>query len=120
MPEATIQPTANILKSCELVNPFSRFPNFYLVKLLNLASDLPLHTPFYDASIRLGLTKDEDELHDERIKLWNEFDTCCLDVLQKQKNITQKIIDLGQPPLPPQSYLQKTFLEKMGRELVRL
>ncbi len=30
------------------------------------------------------------------------------------------MIDLGQPPIPPQSYLQKDFLEKLGGELVRL
>jgi len=70
--------------------------------------------------MRLGLTKDEEELHGERIKLWNDFNTCWLAVLQKQKDTTQEMIDLGQPPVPPQSYLQEDFLEKMGRELVRL
>lgn len=76
--------------------------------------------PFYDVNIRLGLTKDEEELHGERIKLWNDFNTCWLAVLQKQKDTTQEMIDLGQRPVPPQSYLQEDFLEKMGRELVRL
>ncbi len=41
-------------------------------------------------------------------------------MLQKQKDTTQEMIDRGQPPVPPQSYLQKNFLETMGRELIRL
>ncbi|MCJ1282991.1 hypothetical protein MMC26_002318 [Xylographa opegraphella] len=68
----------------------------------------------------LGLTKDEQPLHGERIKLWNDFNTCWLGVLQRQKDITQGMLDSGQPPPPPQSILQIEFLERMGRELVRL
>jgi hypothetical protein len=30
------------------------------------------------------------------------------------------MIDMGQQPLPPQTLLEKDFLERMGRELVRL
>ena len=68
----------------------------------------------------LGLSKDDEGLHDERIKLWNDFNTCWLAVLQKQKDTTQKMTKQGQLPVSPQSYLQKDFLEKAGRELVRL
>lgn len=103
----------------KLVNTFSRFPNFCLVAV-ELGKRSALHAPFYNTNIRLGLTKDEEELYDERIKLWNDFNTCWLAVLQKQKDITQEMIDLGQPPIPPQSYLREDFLEKLGEELVRL
>ncbi|MCJ1434121.1 hypothetical protein MMC27_003487 [Xylographa pallens] len=68
----------------------------------------------------LGLTKDEQPLHGERLKLWNDFNTCWLGVLQRQKEITQGMLDSGHPPPPPQSILQVEFLERMGRELVRL
>ena len=67
-----------------------------------------------------GLTKDEQELHGERIKLWNDFNICWLAVLQRQKDITQEMVNTGRPPLPPQNYLQAESLERMGRELVRL
>jgi len=93
---------------------------FLLGQAVELGKRSALHAPFYDPNIRLGLTKDEEELHDERIKLWNDFNTCWLAVLQKQKDITQNMIDLGQSPVPPQYYLRKSFLEKMGGELVRL
>ncbi|MCJ1412624.1 hypothetical protein MMC19_006721 [Ptychographa xylographoides] len=68
----------------------------------------------------LGLTKDEQQLHEERIKLWNDFNMCWLAVLQQQKDMTQRILDSGQTPQPPQSILRLDFLERMGRELVRL
>ncbi|MCJ1256621.1 hypothetical protein MMC24_004445 [Lignoscripta atroalba] len=68
----------------------------------------------------LGLVRDEQELHSERLKLWNDFNLCWLAVLQRQKDNTQEMLDTGQPPRPPQSILQEDFLERMGRELVRL
>lgn len=67
-----------------------------------------------------GLVRDEQELHSDRIKLWNEFNTCWLAVLQRQKENTQEMLDTGQPPRPPQSILQEDFLERMGKELVQL
>ena len=45
---------------------------------------------------------------------------CWLAVLQQQKDMTQRILDSGQTPQPPQSILRLDFLERMGRELVRL
>lgn len=72
----------------------------------------------YNANICLGLIKDEEELHNECIKLWNDFNTL-LTVLQKQKDKTSEMIDLGQLPVPLQCYLSENFLEKMKRELVQ-
>ena len=66
------------------------------------------------------MTKDEQELHGERIKLWNDFNICWLAVLQRQKDITQEMVNTGRPPPPPHNYLQGDALERMGRELVRL
>ena len=79
----------------------------------------PPRTTWANAS-ESGLVRDEQELHSDRIKLWDEFNTCWLAVLQKQKDMTQAMLDSGQPPRHPQSILQEDFMERMGRELVRL
>ncbi|EEH50191.2 uncharacterized protein PADG_06270 [Paracoccidioides brasiliensis Pb18] len=68
-------------------------------------------------AIELGLTSDEEELHSDRIKLWNEFNTCWLAVCQKQKDITQAVLDSG---IPSQNLLTEDVLNRMGRELVRM
>ena len=67
-----------------------------------------------------GLVSDDQALHEERLKLWNEFNTCWLAVLQRQKDDTQQMLDTGRSPTAPQSLLQEEFLENMGSELVRL
>lgn len=67
-----------------------------------------------------GLVHDDQGLHGERTKLWDEFNTCWLAVLQRQKDDTQEMLNSGQPPNPPQSILQLEVLERMGTELVRL
>ncbi|KZF22658.1 hypothetical protein L228DRAFT_268045 [Xylona heveae TC161] len=68
----------------------------------------------------LGLVRDEQELHNDRIKLWTEFNTCWLAVLQKQKDMTHDMLNRGLRPQPPQSMLGVEYLEKMGRDLVRM
>ncbi|OJD17559.1 hypothetical protein AJ78_02372 [Emergomyces pasteurianus Ep9510] len=67
----------------------------------------------------LGLARDEEELHPDRIKLWNEFNTCWLAVCQKQKDMTQEMLESGLGTTP-QNLLTEDILNKMGRELVRL
>jgi len=64
-----------------------------------------------------GLARDEEDLHSDRIKLWNEFNTCWLAVCQKQKDMTQEMHETGHQP---QNLLTEEILTKMGRELVRL
>ncbi|KAI9679074.1 MAG: hypothetical protein M1829_001744 [Trizodia sp. TS-e1964] len=71
-------------------------------------------------AVELGLVRDEEELHGDRIKLWNEFNICWLSALQKEKDMLQDLLDNGQSPHPPQSIIRQEFLEKMGRDLVRL
>ncbi|PGH03913.1 hypothetical protein AJ80_08615 [Polytolypa hystricis UAMH7299] len=68
-------------------------------------------------AVELGLVRDEEELHADRIKLWNEFNTCWLAVCQKQKDMTEEML---QPGGHPQNILPEDILNKMGRELVRL
>ncbi|KAL7268452.1 hypothetical protein RUND412_008925 [Rhizina undulata] len=71
-------------------------------------------------AVELGLVRDEQELHGDRTRLWNEFNTCWLSVLQKQKETIEEFIATGQAPAPPRDMLREEFLERMGRELVRL
>lgn len=67
----------------------------------------------------IGLTNDDEKLHAERIKLWNEFNTAWLAVLQKQKDMTLEVLDTGHHPRHPQSMISTEFLEKMAKDLVR-
>ncbi|KAI5803215.1 hypothetical protein EDC01DRAFT_716333 [Geopyxis carbonaria] len=71
-------------------------------------------------AVELGLVRDEQELHGDRTRLWNEFNTCWLSVLRKEKEMLREYLATGQTPLPPQEFLREEFLERMGRELVRL
>lgn len=67
-----------------------------------------------------GFTRDEQELHAERLRLWREFNVCWLSTLQKQKEMTDAMLRSGQRPAPPQNVLAEDFLEQMGSQLVRL
>ncbi|KAI4095557.1 MAG: hypothetical protein LQ348_001091 [Seirophora lacunosa] len=66
----------------------------------------------------LGLVTDIQLPRQERLKLWSEFNTGWLAVLQCQKDETQRMIDTGQPPVPPGNVLQGAVLERMGEALV--
>lgn len=72
------------------------------------------------ADLSTGLLHDDQALHAGRIKLWNEFNTCWLAVLQHQKDGTQQMLGSGRPPSPPRDLIQEGFLERMGDEVVRL
>lgn len=58
--------------------------------------------------------------HAERLRLWDEFNTCWLAVLQQQKEFTQRMLETGESPAAPQSLISEESLENMGSELVRL
>ncbi|KAF2849122.1 hypothetical protein T440DRAFT_490667 [Plenodomus tracheiphilus IPT5] len=67
----------------------------------------------------LGLVRDDETHYQQRLKLWEEFNTCWLATLQKQKSATQEMINTGQRPQPPQSLIDYEALEKMGTQLVK-
>ncbi|RPB05798.1 hypothetical protein L873DRAFT_1825076 [Choiromyces venosus 120613-1] len=71
-------------------------------------------------AVELGLVRDEQELYGDRTRLWNEFNTCWLVVLQKEKEMLQEYIATGQAPQPPREILREEMLERMGRELIAL
>ncbi len=67
-----------------------------------------------------GLTVDEPSLHDDRIKLWNDFNHAWLALLQRQKDLTLELLRSGISPRTSQNLISYEFLEKMGNELQRL
>jgi hypothetical protein len=66
-----------------------------------------------------GLVRDDETHYAQRLKLWEEFNTCWLSTLQKQKAMTQDMISTGQRPQPPQTLIDYDTLEKMGTQLVK-
>lgn len=67
----------------------------------------------------LGLVRDDETHYTQRLKLWEEFNTCWLATLQKQKAMTQEMVSTGQRPQPPKTLIDYDFLEKMGTQLVK-
>ncbi|KAF2665515.1 hypothetical protein BT63DRAFT_67553 [Microthyrium microscopicum] len=68
----------------------------------------------------LGLVRDDESTHAERLKLWSEFNTCWLALLQRQRELAAEMIQIGQRPAPPASLLEYDQMETMGKELIRL
>jgi hypothetical protein len=71
------------------------------------------------AELTTGLVRDDETHYQQRLKLWEEFNTCWLATLQKQKAMTQEVVNTGQRPQPPKSLIDYDFLEKMGTQLVK-
>ena len=59
-------------------------------------------------------------MHADRLKLWDEFNKCWLSVLQRQREMTQHLLRTGQSLQSPESMIEPNYLERMGRDLVRL
>ncbi len=57
-------------------------------------------------------------MHAQRLALWDNFNNCWLALLQRQLDETQRMLDTGRSPAPPQSILPTETLERMGDELV--
>ena len=68
----------------------------------------------------IGLVRDDATTHEERLKLWDEYNKSWLTVLQKQKEMTVHLLNTGQTPQSPESMIEHSFMDRMGRDLVRL
>ncbi|KAL1842054.1 hypothetical protein VTJ49DRAFT_6124 [Mycothermus thermophilus] len=79
--------------------------------LLRVSEWLLLHV------VDLGLTTDNQSLHDERITLWNDFNHAWLALFQRQKEMMEAGLQTVQRP---QTVVSQETLKKMGKELVRL
>jgi hypothetical protein len=67
-----------------------------------------------------GLTRDDEALHAERIRLWDEFNRAWLTALQRQHDLTLEMMQTGQALQEPQSILGAQALDQLAREMVRL
>lgn len=64
--------------------------------------------------IRPGLTSDDQNFHDERIKLWNDFNHAWLAIFQRQKEMMElKQLESGEMLL-----VSEETLKRMGKDLV--
>ena len=72
------------------------------------------------ADLITGLTRDDETLHDGRIRLWDEFNQAWLVTLQRQLDLTQESMQTSQPPSNGQSLMTAGILERLSQELVRL
>ncbi|KIV99721.1 uncharacterized protein PV09_08651 [Verruconis gallopava] len=68
----------------------------------------------------LGLVRDDEQLHADRLKLWEQFNTAWLSALQTQRDMTVDMIDTGQRPQSPRTMMDSHQMESMGKELVEL
>ena len=66
------------------------------------------------------MTRDDDTLHDDRIRLWDEFNRVWLTTLQRQHDMTEQMLRANQPLREPQSIMSMQALEHLSKELVRL
>ncbi|KAK0626489.1 hypothetical protein B0T14DRAFT_106120 [Immersiella caudata] len=82
--------------------------------LLNVSDWLLSHVA--ELGIMPGLTSDDQNLHSDRIKLWNDFNHAWLAMLQAQKDMMES----GQQISRSQSLIPEEGLRRMGGELVRL
>jgi hypothetical protein len=65
---------------------------------------------------RTGLNLDDQKLHSDRIKLWEDFNHAWLGLLQAQKDMSLS----GRALQRGQSLMSHDVLDKMGKELSRL
>lgn len=70
--------------------------------------------------LRLGLTRDDEQLHDDRVRLWDEFNRAWMTVLQRQHDLTQDMVQTGRSVHESQSVMSSQHLDMLGRELVRM
>ncbi|OJJ43770.1 hypothetical protein ASPZODRAFT_135791 [Penicilliopsis zonata CBS 506.65] len=67
----------------------------------------------------LGILRDDQLLHSDRLRLWNDFNICWLALGQRQKEMTQSLFETGCAPSAA-GLLDSVSLENMGKDLIRL
>ncbi|KAJ0413875.1 hypothetical protein BJY00DRAFT_48599 [Aspergillus carlsbadensis] len=65
----------------------------------------------------LGILRDDQMLHSDRLKFWNDFNICWLAMCQKQKDMTQELLQTGRHS---SRILTIDAMETLGRELIRI
>lgn len=93
--------------------------NWLLTQVADLGTPASLHPHRCRPellTVGIGLSQDDATLHDERIKLWNDFNHAWLALLFQQKTIMES----GQQLSGSQRLIPQEALNKMGDELIRL
>ncbi|KAK2811722.1 hypothetical protein FQN49_008432 [Arthroderma sp. PD_2] len=125
-PESHERQDATQQRSSGLDEAYNRYQQtlrqaFYDVRAGRLASAsdsmLEMSEWLLGNAVELGLIRDQEDLHADRIDMWNNFNTCWLAICQKQKDTTQEMFDTG---VRSAELLSEDTLQKLGRELVRL
>lgn len=75
--------------------------------------------PEANSSLSIGILRDDQMLHADRLQLWNDFNICWLAVCQKQKDLAQELLQTGRQP-PQTSLLSGDAMDNMGKELIQL
>lgn len=73
----------------------------------------------YRPDSTVGLTRDDEQLHDGRVRLWDEFNRAWLVSLQRQFDLAQRL-GSGQTLEQGQSIMDVATLDRLSSELVRL
>ena len=68
----------------------------------------------------IGLVRDEEAMHAERLKLWDEFNKCWQSLLGRQMELTFAWQTSGSRPHSPQSLLDMDIMETMGNRITLL
>ncbi|KAI9369485.1 hypothetical protein BJX61DRAFT_536400 [Aspergillus egyptiacus] len=68
----------------------------------------------------LGILRDDQIPHSDRLKLWNDFNICWLALCQKQKDMTQDLLQTARSRFSHSSLLTIDAMETLGKELIRL
>lgn len=66
-----------------------------------------------------GILRDDQMPHSDRLKLWNDFNICWLALCQKQKDMTQDLLQTGRQPSRT-SLLSIEAMDTLGKQLIQL
>ncbi|KAL2871297.1 uncharacterized protein BJX67DRAFT_158323 [Aspergillus lucknowensis] len=66
-----------------------------------------------------GILRDDQMSHSDRLGLWNDFNICWLSLCQKQKDMTQELLQTGRQSSRT-SLLSIDAMDSLGKELIRL
>ncbi|KAL4926460.1 uncharacterized protein BDV17DRAFT_293455 [Aspergillus undulatus] len=67
----------------------------------------------------LGILRDDQMLHSDRLKLWNDFNICWLALCQKQKDMTHELLQTGRQSSRT-SLLSTEAMDTLGKQLIQL
>ncbi|OOF91129.1 hypothetical protein ASPCADRAFT_57730, partial [Aspergillus carbonarius ITEM 5010] len=67
----------------------------------------------------LGILRDDQMPHGDRLQIWNDFNICWLAVCQKQKDLAQEVLQTGRQPSQT-SLLSGDAMDNLGKELIQI